>query len=165
MFGEVGAKAAERRSGARAPSAAEAERAVELMAEMNRDLRGCAIVGPGNKPLAASGEPSLWAEATGRLLGAARATREGDPPVHVHVGTEEGEAFVVRGGELTMVAVTERFTLTSLVLSDMRSLLRDLAAGEVADHRAPERGEVPAMRETDEEIVEGGPEAATPPAA
>jgi hypothetical protein len=165
MFRMVGAKAAERRSGRRGPSVAEAERAVGLMGEMNADLRGCAIVGPENQPLAATGEPNLWAEAAGRLLGAARATGEGDAPVHVHVGTEEGEAFAVRRGELTMVAVTERFTLTSLVLSDMRSLLRDLAAGEIADHRAPERGEVPAMRETDEEIAEGGPEAATPPAA
>jgi hypothetical protein len=81
------------------------------------------------------------------------------------VGTEDGEAFALRSGELTMVAVTDRFTLTSLVLSDMRSLLRDLAAGEVADHRAPERGEVPVERETEEEIAEAGPEAATPPAA
>jgi len=64
-----------------------------------------------------------------------------------------------------MVAVTDRFTLTSLVLSDMRTLLHDVAAGEVVDRRAPERGEVPAERESDEEILEGGPEAATPQAA
>ena len=144
---------------------AEAKRAVALMEEMSAGLRGCAIVGPGGRPLAASGEPGLWAEAAGRLLGAAGATRAGEPPVHVHVGTEDGEAFVVRRGELTMVAVTDRFTLTSLVLSDMRTLLRDLAAGEVVDRRAPERGEVPVESETDEEIVEGGPEAAAPSAA
>jgi hypothetical protein len=161
----VGAKAAERRAGARGPSVAQAERAVELMEEMSAGLRGCAIVGPAGKALAATGEPGLWAEAAARLLGAAAATREGEPPVHVHVGTEEGETFVVRRGELTMVAVTERFPLTSLVLSAERARLRDLAAGEVTDRRAPERGEVPAERETDDEIVEGGPEAATPPAA
>ena len=135
------------------------------MEEMSAGLRGCAILGSGGRPLAASGEPGLWAEAAGRLLGAAGATRAGDSPVHVHVGTEDGEAFALCHGELTMVAVTDRFTLTSLVLSDMRALLRDLAAGEVVDRRAPERGEVPAERETEEEIVEGGPEAATPPAA
>ena len=145
--------------------AAEAERAVALMEEMSDGLRGCAIVGPGNRPLAASGEPAVWAEAAGRLLAAARATRAGEEPAQVHVGTEDGEAFALRSGELTMVAVTDRFTLTSLVLSDMRSLLRDLAAGEVADHRAPERGEVPVERESEEEIEEAGPEAATPPAA
>ena len=153
MFGRVGV------------DPAEAERAVALMEEISDGLRGCAIVGPGNRPLAASGETGLWAEAAGRLMGAARATREGEPPAHVHVGTEDGEAFALRRGELTMVAVTDRFTLTSLVLSDMRTLLRDLAAGEVVDRRAPERGEVPVESETDEEIFEAGAEAATPPAA
>ena len=143
----------------------EAERAVALMGEISDGLRGCAIVGPGNRPLAASGEASVWAEAAGRLMGAARAARENEQPASIHVGTEDGEAFAVRSGELTMVAVTDRFTLTSLVISDMRTLLRDVAAGQVVDRRAPERGEVPAERESDEEILEGGPEAATPQAA
>lgn len=135
------------------------------MGEISDGLRGCAIVGPRNRPLAASGDAAVWAEAAGRLMGAARSARDGEQPAAVHVGTEEGEAFAVQDGELTMVAVTDRFTLTSLVLSDMRTLLRDLAGGEVADRRAPERGEVPVERESDEEILEAGPEAATPPAA
>src|SRR5687767_734744 len=117
------------------------------MEEMSAGLRGCAILGPGGRALAASGERALWAEAGGRLVGAAGATRAGEAPAHVHVGTEDGEAFALRRGELTMVAVTDRFTLTSLVLSDMRTLLRDLAAGEITDRRAPERGEVPVERE------------------
>jgi hypothetical protein len=135
------------------------------MEEMSAGLRGCAIVGQGNRPLAATGETALWAEAAGRLMGAARGAREGADPASIHVGTEDGEAFAVRSGDLTMVAVTDRFTLTSLVLSDMRTLLRDLRAGEIVDRRAPERGVVPVESESDEEIIEAGPEAATPPAA
>ena len=37
------------------------------------------------------------------------------------------EAFAVREGDLAMVAVTERFTLASLMIFDMRAVLRDLA--------------------------------------
>ena len=45
----------------------------------------------------------------------------------------------MREGELAMVAVAERFTLSSLILFDMRTVLRDLAAGDgVPDRRAPD---------------------------
>ena len=47
----------------------------------------------------------------------------------MHVATEDGEAFAVRQGDLAMVAVTERFVLASLMLFDMRSVLRDLTSG------------------------------------
>jgi hypothetical protein len=146
-------------------SPADAERAVALMEEMSIGLRGCAILGASGDALAASGEPRGWAEAGRRLLAAADVGGNGAAPAHVHVGTEEGEAFAVRRGELAMVAVTDRFVLTSLVLSDMRTLLRDLAAGDVVDHRAPERGDIPIEHESEEELAEAGPEAATPPAA
>ncbi len=43
---------------------------------------------------------------------------------HAHVATEEGEVFVVRSGDLAMVAVTARFTLASLMFADMRAALR-----------------------------------------
>ena len=46
----------------------------------------------------------------------------------MHVGTEDGEVFAVRLGDYAAIAVAERFALTSLVLSDMRAVLRDLAA-------------------------------------
>ena len=42
------------------------------------------------------------------------------------MATEDGEAFAVRQGELAMVAVAERFTLASLMIFDMRAVLRDL---------------------------------------
>ena len=58
----------------------------------------------------------------------AAADAAGDEPAsHVHVATEDGEAFAVRHEGLVMVAVAERFTLASLMIFDMRAVLRDLA--------------------------------------
>ncbi len=60
------------------------------------------------------------------LLAAADAAGD-EPASHVHVATEDGEAFAVRHEGLAMVAVAERFTLASLMIFDMRAVLRDLA--------------------------------------
>lgn len=92
---------------------------------MSADLRGCALIGPGGQVLAATGEADRWGTAAAELLAAADAAGE-EPASHVHVATEDGEAFAVRQGELAMVAVTERFTLASLMIFDMRAVLRDL---------------------------------------
>lgn len=112
---------------ATAPSREDAERAVARMQEMSADLRGCAILAPGGEALAATGDPARWAAAAADLLEAADSAR-GEPAEHVHVATEGGEAFAVRNGGLTMVVVAERFTLASLMVFDMRTVLRDLAA-------------------------------------
>ena len=92
---------------------------------MSADLRGCALIGPGGQVLAATGEEDRWGSAAAELLAAADAAGD-EPASHVHVATEDGEAFAVRQGELAMVAVTERFTLASLMIFDMRAVLRDL---------------------------------------
>jgi hypothetical protein len=97
------------------------------MAEMSPDLRGCAVLGSDGRALAASGDPQLWASAGGALLAAADVAG-GEPASHAHVATEDGEAFAVRHQGLAMVAVAERFTLASLMIFDMRAVLRDLAA-------------------------------------
>jgi hypothetical protein len=95
---------------------------------MAADLRGCAVLGADGEALAASGDLGRWQEATAVLLGAADLA--GDEPFdHVHVGTEDGEVFAVRHGELAMVAVSDRFALASLMLFDMRNALRELAIG------------------------------------
>lgn len=112
-----------------ATSAADAEAAVARLTEMSADLRGCAILDRDGRPLAASGDPERWRGAATELLAAADAAT-GEPAEQVHVATEDGEAFALRLGELAIVAVADRFTLSSLVLFDMRSVLRDLAAGE-----------------------------------
>ncbi len=102
-----------------------AEAAVGRLREMSADLRGCALIGPGGQVLAATGEADRWAEPTAELLAAADAAGD-EPASHVHVATEDGEAFAVRHEDLAMVAATERFTLASLMIFDMRAVLRDL---------------------------------------
>jgi hypothetical protein len=109
-------------------SAAAAEGAITRMREMSADLRGCAILDAGGAVLAATGGHTRWGEAAAAFLAAADSARD-EPIVRAHVATEEGEAFALREGELAMVAVADRFTLASLMLFDMRAVLRDLAAG------------------------------------
>jgi len=92
---------------------------------MSVDLRGCALLGPGAEVLAATGDPDRWGPPGAELLAAADAAG-GEPAGHVHVATEDGEAFAVREDGLAMVAVAERFTLASLMIFDMRAVLRDL---------------------------------------
>jgi hypothetical protein len=107
-----------------------AEAAVGRLREMSADLRGCALLGHGGRVLAATGEVDRWTPAAAELLAAADAAGE-EPASHVHVATEGGEVFAVRHGDLAMVAATERFTLASLMVFDMRAVLRDFV-GEMS---------------------------------
>jgi|SRR3954451_25495449 len=102
-----------------------AEAAVGRLREMSADLRGCALIGSGGQVLATTGEADLWGGPAAELLTAADGAGD-EPASHVHVATEDGEAFAVRHDDLAMVAVTERFTLSSLMIFDMRAVLRDL---------------------------------------
>ena len=78
--------------------------------------------------LAASGHADRWREDVATLFEVA--DRAGGEPVEqLHVGTEQGEVFALRHEGLAAVAVTDRFALSSLLFFDMRSILRDLAAG------------------------------------
>ena len=87
-----------------------AEIAVGRLREMSADLRGCAVLAADGRLLAATGDPDRWGAAASDLLAAA--DEAGDEPAsHVHVATEDGEAFAVREGGLAMVSVAERFTL------------------------------------------------------
>lgn len=110
------------------PSEESAEAALAFLTEMSPDLRGAAILGPGGEVLAATGEePGRWGEDAAVLLAAADGAEE-VPVEQVHIATEQGEVFAVRNAGLAAVAVTERFALASLMLFDMRSTLRQLAA-------------------------------------
>ena len=111
-----------------APSAADAEVAVARLAAMSADLRGCVILDSEGEPLAASGDPGAWGEAGRELLAAADAAA-GEPVVAAHVGIEDGEAFAVRHDGFALVAGGERFALASLMIFDMRAVLRDFARG------------------------------------
>lgn len=105
-----------------------AEGALAYLTEMSPDLRGAAILGAEGAVLAASGDPDRWREDAAALFEVA--DRAGEAPVEqLHIGTEQGEVFALRHAGLAAVAVTERFALASLTFFDMRSLLRDLAAG------------------------------------
>jgi hypothetical protein len=111
-----------------APSLPDADRAVEYLEEISRELRGCAILSEAGEILAASGDDlQAWGEA-GRELIAAADSAGGEPVAHAHVATGDGEAFCVREGQYVAVAVTDRFTLASLMIFDMRNALRQLAA-------------------------------------
>jgi len=110
------------------PTGEAAEGALAYLTEMSPDLRGGAILGADGAVLAASDNPSRWREDTAALL--AVADEAGEEPVEqVHIATQQGEVFALRHAGLTAVAVTERLALASLLFFDMRSILRDLAAG------------------------------------
>src|SRR3954454_3701411 len=112
------------------PTLTDAGGTVEYLQEISREMRGCAILSGDGEVLAASGEVERWGEA-GRDLIAAADAAGGEPVAHAHVATGDGEAFCVRESGLTAVAVTERFTLASLMLFDMRNTLRQLAARDL----------------------------------
>ncbi len=109
---------------------AEAERAVTRLERLSDDLTGCAILDRAGTLLASSGDRETWEQAARGLLAAADAAA-GEPVSHAHVGTEDGETFLVRRDGLALVAASERFPLASLMLSDMRAVLRELARGSL----------------------------------
>jgi hypothetical protein len=108
-----------------APTLSDAGRGVAYLEEISPMMRGCAILDSAGQVLAASGNLERWAEAGRELIAAADAAG-GESVAHAHVAAGDGEAFCVREGSLTAVAVTERFTLASLMLFDMRTALREL---------------------------------------
>jgi hypothetical protein len=111
------------------PSSDSAEAALAFLTEMSPDLRGAAVLGPEGEVLAATGEElERWGEDGAALLAAADAAEE-VPVGQVHIATEQGEVFAIRHEGLAAVAVTERFALASLLLFDMRSMLRGLTKG------------------------------------
>lgn len=117
------------------PTEADASAALRRFQEMSADLRGAAILKSDGTALAATGDHAAWAQAAGELWAAADSVGEARA-ARAHVATEDGEAFALRQGGLSIVAVADRFTLASLLLFDMRAVLRDLA-GEAAAAGAP----------------------------
>jgi hypothetical protein len=111
-----------------APSRESAEAALAFLSEMSPDLRAAAVLGPEGEVLAANGEElERWAGDAAALFAAADAA-EGVPVEQIHIATEQGEVFAIRNAGLAAVSVTERFALASLMLFDMRSMLRELAS-------------------------------------
>ncbi len=114
-----------------APSRADAEAAVARLQELSAEIRGAAILDSSGGVLAATGQPERWAGPARELLAAGDAAA-GEPALHIHVGTEDGELFAVRHEGLAAIAVAGRFSLASLMTSDLRAVLRELARGQFA---------------------------------
>jgi hypothetical protein len=105
------------------------ERVLDLLREMDADVRECALLGADGVLLAASADAE-W-EARVSELWAAAADGAGEAPQQLHVATDDGEVFAVRSPEgASLVAVTPRFALESLMFCDLRAALRELG-GEV----------------------------------
>jgi hypothetical protein len=114
-----------------------ATRSLDHLMELSPEMRGGAILESG-KVLAATGEEAEWGQPGAALLAAADVG--GEPAEQVHVATEAGEVFAIREGRFAAIAVTDRFVLASLMAFDMRSTLRDLAAGGAATNGAAAPG-------------------------
>jgi hypothetical protein len=119
------------------PSEESAEAALAYLAEMSPDLRGAAVLGPRGEVLAATGEePERWGEDAAALFSVADAAEDRSVE-QVHIATEQGEVFAIRNKGLAAVSVTERFALASLMLFDMRSMLRELATPNFGGSEPP----------------------------
>ena len=110
-----------------APTLTDAGETVAYLQDISPEMRGCAVLSDGGEVLAASGDVERWGEA-GRDLVAAADAAGAEPVAYAHIATGDGEAFCVREAGLTAVAVADRFTLSSLMIFDMRNALRRLAA-------------------------------------
>ena len=110
-----------------APTLTDAGETVAYLQEISPEMRGCAVLSDGGEVLAASGDVERWGQ-TGRDLIAAADVAGAEQVAYAHIATGDGEAFCVRESGLTAVAVADRFTLSSLMIFDMRNALRLLAA-------------------------------------
>lgn len=105
-------------------AASESRRLLNRLEQTSTDLRAAAVFGPDGEQLAATDDVD-WGARAAALWGAADEGCSG-PATQVHVGTEQGEVFAMRGNDASIVATSERFALASLMMCDLRAVLRDL---------------------------------------
>lgn len=106
-----------------------ADAAVDGLIESCAGLRSCAVLDRHGEVLAQSADND-WATESAHLWEAA--TDEARAlPAQIHVATEAGEVYAFRNDAGSVIAVTDRFTLASLMFCDLRAALRRLggAAG------------------------------------
>ncbi len=87
-------------------------------------LRSCAILDSAGAVVAESA-PNDWAAGAIEIWSSV-ADESRPEPTQVHVANEDGEVYAVRGPAGSAIAVTDRFTLASLMFCDLRSALRGL---------------------------------------
>lgn len=101
-----------------------ARRLLEQLAAGSPDLRDAALVDAAGDQLAATDDAD-WTAGIATLWRAA--DRDGGRDAReIHVATGDGEVFSVRAPDATIVATSERFALASLMLCDLRAVLREL---------------------------------------
>jgi hypothetical protein len=103
-----------------------AEAAVAGLMEASTGLRSCAILDSTGAVVAESA-PNEWAVGATEIWSSA-ADESRPEPTQVHIANEYGEVYAVRGPAGSAIAVTDRFTLASLMFCDLRSALRGLEA-------------------------------------
>ncbi len=102
-----------------------ADELVSGLVDRSAGLHACALIDPAGRLLAASAAGD-WTAQADRLWAAVE-----DPSrpaaAYVHVAIDGGELFAVRSGHGSVIAITDRFALSSLMLCDLRAALRRLA--------------------------------------
>lgn len=108
--------------------------AVNYLKEISSEVRVALLLGPDGEPEAATVDavpkrvPGLIKRLYEQAHAAARTRSEA--PNQVEVATPDGEVFCSRAGGRTLVAVTGRFALPSLMFYDMLTVLRLLNVQE-----------------------------------
>ena len=92
---------------------------------LSPDIVACVLLDSGGRFVAADGEHADAGEHLGEL---GRRLLELADTSQVEVSTGTGVVYALSQGEWTLVAVTGRFALSSLVFFDMRQTLEELAA-------------------------------------
>jgi hypothetical protein len=115
------------KSGGRRLDPERASALLERLAALSPDLLDAAIFDADGVQVSSS-DGSDWATGARELWAAADAGETGSS-TQIHVGTEDGEVFAVRNGAASIVSTSRRFALASLMLTDLRTALRDLGSG------------------------------------
>ena len=112
-----------------------AERGLSRLIELEPEIRAAAILddvgnvvgclGPADRPGGRDWDRHGFGPAAVELV-VAIDEAGGKPFDSCHIASSDAEIFVVREGSLSLVALSERFVLASLMAFDMRMTLRDL---------------------------------------
>ncbi len=108
----------------------DAHAALDKLTEVSQQVEAAVVV-EGGEPLASTVDPeraARFAELAARILATADAI-DGDTPVlQVEAATEEGSVFLVREGDTIVAGTTAPTPVIGLVMYDLRTCLRALAA-------------------------------------
>ncbi len=96
-------------------------------AESSPEVREIAVFDAAGSQLTST-DGHDWHRSAARLWRAAEGPEGAAGLSWVHVGTEDGEVLAVRSQAGSAIALTDRFALAALVLSDLRAALRLLGS-------------------------------------